>query len=106
MSNYKQTTVSGDSWVRASRILIDNPLNQPAQIRFVEDTVINLADTSITQSANSVLSEIFSDSTKDTEFNVINPSTGDVVATATYKDVYAMLHSLYIHLATKRDSVQ
>lgn len=105
MSNYKQTSVVGESWVRASRVLIENPLGAPSVIRFVEDTVLNLQDGSnVTTAASSVVMESLKDDNKTESFNLLNPATGEVTGTSTYEEVYAMLHSLYMHLANKRDA--
>ena len=42
------------------------------------------------------------DSTKT--FDVMHPITGAVISTATYQDVYVLLSSLYLSLATARDT--
>lgn len=103
--NYKQTAITGESWTRASRVLIENPLDDNSSIRFIEDRVINLGESGkFSTSAVSVLTERLTEENKSTSFDILDPetleSTGKVML---YKDVYQVLNSLYMHLAKQRD---
>jgi hypothetical protein len=49
MADYKETDVSGVAWQRAYQILILNPLDQPATVRYDEEQVINLNNEQIKQ---------------------------------------------------------
>ena len=49
MADYKETNVSGVAWQRAYQILILNPLDQPATVRYDEEQVINLNNVQIKQ---------------------------------------------------------
>ena len=42
-TNYQYTAVTGESWLRAKRIVIDNPLNGLPVAKFVEERVVNIA---------------------------------------------------------------
>lgn len=99
MPNYSETTIDGTSWLRASRILIKNGKNTTPSIHIVEEKVISVEGKELLI-PSSELHEQF-DPVKT--FNLLNSSTGEVVGTATYQDVYEMLYSVYIHLATLRD---
>lgn len=103
MSNYKQSTVTGDSWVRAKRVVVENPLNGTPAISFIEERVINLPDQVITQSAGNV-AEPFTPENALEEFPLRHPETGVLIGSLTYQDVYVMLHNLYMHVAAKRDA--
>ncbi len=41
--NYQYTAVTGESWLRSKRIVIDNPLNALPVAKFVEEKVVNIA---------------------------------------------------------------
>ncbi len=101
--NYKQTSLSGDSWVRASSIMIDNPLAGVPVIRFIEDKILNLENEVLIKNSISTLVETFTTANSNTEFNLRNPETSEIIGTSTYSEIYVILHSLYMHLAEKRD---
>lgn len=103
MSNYKQSTVTGDSWVRAVRVVVENPSEGTPAISSIEERILNLPGQKITQSAGNV-SEPFTPENAMEQFNLLNPETGAVIGTAKYQDVYVLLHSLYLHVAAKRDA--
>jgi len=104
MSNYQQTTVAGEAWTRASRVVIDNPLIEVPTINFVEQRVVALGNgQTIEQPAGNIV-EHFHPLNQDTEFSLRHPETGDVIGTATYAQVHVLLHSLYYALAERRDN--
>jgi len=111
MANYRETQVSGDSWIRAKRIILENPLNSPPQAHFIEERVIvagtELADMSTDGYIKiNVLGTPLNDTMTDptTSFNLLNPETDEVIGTATYSDIYAIMYSLHRHLAAIRDA--
>jgi hypothetical protein len=105
MNNYKQTSVTGESWIRAYHFSISNPQTGLKQINFQEEKVTVLDNGVNSGRVGEVLDE-FTETGASTEFSLLNPKTGDVVGTANYDDLYNMLHSLYIHLAQKRDDAE
>jgi hypothetical protein len=101
MANYKNSEIVGESWQRACRVVIENPYGEIPSIQFAEEKMF-LIDNEMIPRPLDRLSETMSDPTMT--FPLINPSTGEVLGTtASYQDVYIMLHSLYISLAVKRD---
>lgn len=106
MADYKQSTVSGHAWTRANSLTVVNPLNAAATAIFSEETVVALTDGKhIVQPVGSC-SDTFSPATATEVLNLVHPTTGEVIGTATYQDVYVMLASLYLHVAAKRDAVE
>lgn len=101
MSNYKEQTISGSAWQRANLVQIHNTLNATPTIVFYEEEAVMLPSGVVTKHVGQ-LTEIFSDPLK--EFNLVHPETGDVLGTATYQQIYLILHSLYMHLAYIRDN--
>lgn len=118
MSNYKETTVSGDSWQRSFAFLGLNEHGKTPSIAFLEERITMLSDgrkivdrlhgadiflrTGGTARDSKVLRESLTDPQKS--FDLINPETGDVVGTATYEDVYLIMFSLYAALCAARDT--
>lgn len=102
MPNYKQTSIAGESWVRAYQIIIDNRYGQTPQIVFNEEEIADATTTTFNKHVSHIV-ESFSDPTKT--FDLLNPVDGTVIGTVSYQDVYVMLSSLYAHLAAARDAV-
>lgn len=105
MPDYKQTTINGTSWQRAWRVECENPLQGQRQITFHEEQVLNAAGQAIRTPAGSV-SVQFDLQNALTTFPLLDPDSGAQLGTATYAQVYRMLHSLYMHSATQRDAQQ
>lgn len=103
MPDYKQTTITGTSWQRAWRVECENPLNGQRHIRFHEEQVVNADGQTISKPVG-VVSVPFDAQNAITAFDLLNPETGEKQGTATYAQVYQLLHSFYIHAATSRDN--
>lgn len=106
-SLYVATAIDGKviKYQRASKVIFSNPINDVGTVAFFEETAIILPDgTSYAQFDRTAgpLCSTLSDQT--TTFPLLDPSNGDVVGTSTYKDVYAMIYSMYIDLGKKRDA--
>lgn len=105
--DYKQSEVSGSSWVRCNQIVVVNPAdNTPKFIQFREEQIINVGEEHIARELG-VLMEYFNEVTTGEEIQILNPVTGEATgAVLTYADVYAILYSSYMHAARKRDDVE
>lgn len=104
MANYKESNVTGVTWQRCNRIDIRNSYEEPKFAVFIEEEVTDLGNNKIVKvPAGQILAD-FTDPT--TIVNLINPETGDSLnSSVTYQDIYVILHSLYIKLATERDTI-
>lgn len=105
MPDYKQTAVTGTSWQRAWRVECENPLSGKREVIFHEEQVLNAADQQIRTPVGSLRVPLTADNAL-TSFPLLDPDTGAQLGTATYAQVYRMLHSLYMHSATQRDAQQ
>ena len=105
MTNYKQSDVSGSTWVRAFRVEINNAYKEIPSIEFREESVFMLNDEVIKVnkpiSPSSTIRQFMTDPA--ISFDLIDPDTQKSIGTATYKDVYIMMQSLYRNLAESRD---
>lgn len=104
MNEYQNTNVTGKSWVRAKRIVIENQLDQPPQVRFVEERVVN---TDSGEAFNKDVGNLEVSTTPEQmqeSIRIRDPETGEATATEmTLAEVYAVIKSTYIHFAEKRD---
>jgi hypothetical protein len=99
--NYKESTVSGQSWQRAKVIQIWNEYGQTPRVDFIEETLVSLGDTKITQPAGTLSKTV---ANVDETIQIINPETGaDTGATMTIAQIYAAIFSYYLKLAQERD---
>lgn len=109
MSNYRQENVSGVRHMRAYRIVCDNDLTGDRGIAFEEERVTSVGDSVDRVAVGSVREPFITegdDANLTEQFALLHPVTGDVIGSATYQEVYVMLHSLYYHVAQKRDGQQ
>lgn len=105
MAKYKENTASGETWVRSNHITIENPLGGVPQIHFREERAIALGpEEVVTKAVGSVAESMTADNLSES-FPLINPETGEEIPEefGTYQQLQVLLHSLYIHMAKKRD---
>lgn len=104
-TNYQYTAVTGESWLRAKRIVIDNPLNGIPVAKFVEERVVNLAGGEQYFRDQGVLEGQLTVGQMGHEIPLLDPETGEPTGqVVTYGEAYIMLFSAYIHFADLRDN--
>lgn len=121
MPKYNQSDVTGESWTRAFRIEINNPLPEPnspinyavpnnPEIFFVEETIVETSDGKIIKqtvphySSLTFAREELTETNRNETFIIVDENGNETMNTSTYNEVYNLLSSLYIHVAKKRDS--
>ena len=102
--NYKESQITGQQWTRCFDVRCRNPYEGAKEIEFSEEVAINLGDKVITQPTGSRITELLSEANANALFDLLNPETGESFGTASYTQCYVMLHSMYMHLANKRDN--
>lgn len=104
-TKYQNTAVTGESWLRAKRIVIDNPLNGIPSVKFVEERVVNLEGGEQYFRDQGVLERQFTEGQMGHEIPLLDPETGEPTGQAvTYGEAYNLLFSTYIHFADLRDN--
>ena len=103
MPDYKQTNIAGTSWQRAWRVECENPLDGQRSITFHEEQVINAGGQQIRMPAGGLQVPLTAENAL-TGFPLVDPDTGETTGSATYAQVYQLLHSLYMHSAVQRDA--
>jgi hypothetical protein len=102
MSNYKQTTLTGESYQRCRLIEIRNPLNQTPEVTFTEERITTVGETTLRDQPNTPI-QIQYDPT--TIINLYDPETLlPTEDTVTMGDLYIYLFSVYMHFANIRDT--
>lgn len=99
MSIYEN--ISGTKWKRSNIVKITNELDQTASIHFKEQWIIDDGVNKIKQPAGQCSDKMENPSET---FNLLNPDTQEVIGSMSYQEVYIALHSLYRHVAEKRDA--
>ena len=102
MADYKASTVSGTSWQRAARVLIDNPLGENPTITYKEERVIKLSDTEFDQKTVGQLQHSLN---MADVIALIDLETGTLTGeTILVSTIYQAIASDYIARALARDS--
>ena len=114
MANYKETSVSGESWVRCRSVTINNPLpgkgefDSATQERlgavayFQEEKIVSIDGTQIAIDVGACRKAF----DPEAVITLLNPDTGDPTgATVTQGDLYVILYSLYMQTALERDAL-
>ncbi len=107
MPDYRESTAPATTWRRAHRVEIYNPM--PGQgvpfVEFREEDAIKVGERIITTPAPNASSLLKRFDPVAGAFPLRDPKTGALTgATMTHGELYAILHSLYIHEALERDA--
>ena len=109
MALYKEQTetveITTTTYVRSNVVTVTNSLNKAPFITYVEEKV-QIKDGEAKSLGNiGSISEFLTVDNLDEEFALLNPTTGASLGTVgTYQQLQVLLHSLYYHLAAKRDA--
>lgn len=112
MANYKETSLSGVSWVRCRNITITNPIAGTMEVSLVstpavptayfqEEKVVYIDGAQSTIDVGSCIKQFI-----PTDIIIIkDPETGVATgAVMTHAELYTVLYSLYIQTALERDA--
>lgn len=102
MSDYNASQITGNSWQRCYQIGIENSLDCAPVIRFDEEMIFRTAtdeDLHKPLGTFSLMPEMGG------SVEILNPINGaSIGATITYGEIYALIYSVYIDAAKKRDA--
>ena len=104
MREYKETEIAGHEYVRCKGVQIISELGAPQRtILFHEESVAVIGSRHIAQPLGAVMNHLTADNGA-TEFDIIDFETMQPTGQKlTYQDAYAIMASLYLHTAHKRD---
>lgn len=107
MPKYNETNVVGESWIRSNKVICSNEYGQNPTIYYQEEELFNFSDGKVVSSPHNHMYPAavnFYKENANTIFEIINPETDLPTGnTATYQDLYILVHSLYFHLVELRD---
>lgn len=104
MPNYKEADIAGTKWQRAVRVVVENPYEGTPSITFVEEEAINTGS-EVSEVVTRVVGNLSCQFNPESEFPVLNPVNNQSMGyDFSHGQVYALLYSLYMHLASQRDS--
>lgn len=101
--NYKESAVSGTSYVRAKEVVLRNELTGVKGAAFIEEQVVSIAGTKVIQPFAGIFKE-FTPENAGTPFALLDADGNPTGQTATFGDVYQLVSSLYYHVANERDA--
>lgn len=84
--NYQESEITGTQWVRARRVVIDNPYQENPSITFIEERAIQLGNKVITEIVDNISCTFDPNSELHTE-------------------IYLKLNELYVLVRSERDSI-
>ncbi|WP_289100942.1 hypothetical protein [uncultured Marinobacter sp.] len=103
--DYKYTAVTGESWVRTKRIVIDNGLNELPVLKFVEERIVNIAGGEQYSRDIGTLEIPATESWMDHEIPILDPVTVEPTGgSITFGEAYNIVKSAYLHFANLRDN--
>jgi len=101
--DYRFSPVAGSAWQRCLHVECNNPYGGQPGIRFDEERRMLLADGTTVGVPTGSVQEALTD--PGVTFPLVNPATGELLGQdVSYGALYAMLFSLYMHLAHRRDA--
>lgn len=104
MPNYQEQPITGSKWRRSHFVSIENPLAGERAVTFHEQIARQTDDGLASFEDAGSLRQPFTD--PSVVFDLRSPVDDSLLgSTATYEEVYVILHSLYLHLASQRDGV-
>ncbi len=104
LKKYSSSSVTGESWTRAKRIVIENPLNLDNLIKFIEEKVI-IMDGEYIHLDQGILDMKLGVDDLSTTFDIIDVTTGEPTGEKmSYGTLHSIIFSVYMALALERDS--
>lgn len=103
MSNYQETNVSGTEYRRSRLVQIVNERNKTPHITFVEELVTIIGSNTLSRDVAS-LSDVYD---PNGTIELLDPETGlSTNQLISHALIYQALYSLYMKLATDRDTME
>jgi len=101
MPNYKEQTVTGESWQRCQQVVVENHRGSDPAVRFDEERVVALADG---EESRKPLGSLVMPYDPSAPIELRDPVSGDLTGeSVTQADVYQILYSAYMNAAIARD---
>jgi hypothetical protein len=97
ITKYQRSDVAGEEWMRAARIIFENPPSGEFKVRFAEERAIALSDGTVMTKPVGVLEDGRNEDQLEESFELVDPATGEGSGSfMTYAQLHAALYSLYL----------
>lgn len=97
ITKYQRSDVVGEEWLRAKRVIFENPPEGALSVRFAEERAVALADGTIVSKQMGILEASRQENELDEAFELLDPTTGEGSGSyMTYAQLYGALYSLYL----------
>lgn len=104
---YQRSAVAGEEWMRANRIIFENPPSGDFKVRFAEERAVALADGTVLSKPIGVLEDSCPQDQLDQSFELIDPLTGEGTgAFMTYAQLHSALYSMYLKTSQAHHGLQ
>lgn len=101
-TKYQRSDVAGEEWMRAKRVVFENPPEADFMVRFAEERAVALADGTIMTHGLGVLEDSRPQDQLDEPFELVDPATGEGSGSfMTYAQLHAALYSLYLKVSNE-----
>lgn len=103
---YQRSDVTGESWMRAGKVVFENPPQGNFVCRFSEEKAVVLAGGEIITQKLGVLEASKEPEKLDESFELLNPETGEGSGSfMTYAQLHTALYSLYMQTSMEHHGV-
>lgn len=100
---YDRSDVAGEEWLRARRVIFENPAEGSLSVRFAEERAVALANGNIMTEQLGILEASRSEDQLDEAFELLDPATGEGSGSfMTYEQLYGALYSLYLKTSQEK----
>jgi hypothetical protein len=101
MPNYKEQTVTGESWQRCQQVVVENHRSAAPSVRFDEEKVVALAGG---EESRKPMGSLVMPYDPQSAIEMRDPTTGELTGeTVTQGAVYEIMYSAYMQAALARD---
>lgn len=104
MADYKERPLTGKSWQRVNRLVVENPYQQSPYVNVCEQEAYQIGDDVAFKDLGVTMAATFEPAET---IQLRNPLTDELLgATATHADIQVLLYSLTRHMQEQRDAAQ
>lgn len=89
----------GDTWIRANRMVIENPIDRKLRVTFAQEEVINIGERRFFNQIEPASFQVDPSSQEEMtrKIKIINPETGEETdQEVSLIEIYSIMYSLYI----------
>ncbi|SNS86444.1 hypothetical protein SAMN05421763_103262 [[Luteovulum] sphaeroides subsp. megalophilum] len=99
---FQRQPIAGESYVRCSQVVIDNPLSGPPRVTYAQETIVGTGTGQVLHIPMQPVGRSFE---PGVEIAVLDPETGEPTGeTITQSRMYALIYSAYLAAVTAAEA--